>query len=112
VTSDRHTVVVGYQDDWSQPELVLDILLFRKLSADQSLSFAKGEGWRFYRSLGRHSPGRSTTTRRVPRAPFNCWGCKSSSAGGAGSTGESGRVFEGAAAVDLRVQRCPATGER
>ena len=38
VSSDKHTVVVGYRDDWMQPELVMDILLFRKLTAEESLA--------------------------------------------------------------------------
>ena len=51
VTSDAHTVAIGYDDQWREPSLVLDILLFRNLSAQESLTFAKSEGWKFYRSL-------------------------------------------------------------
>jgi hypothetical protein len=53
ITSDPHTVAIGYRDDWRQPEWVMDILLFRKKTADESLAFAQSQGWKFYRSLSR-----------------------------------------------------------
>jgi len=55
ITSDRHTVVIGYVDDWRQPQIVMDILLFRKKSARESIDFAMGQGWRFYRSLAHYA---------------------------------------------------------
>jgi hypothetical protein len=54
ITSDKHTVAIGYKDKWERPEWVLDILLFRKKTAQESLNFAQDQGWRFYRSLGRY----------------------------------------------------------
>jgi hypothetical protein len=33
----------------------MDILLFKKKTADESLAFAKSDGWRFYRSLERYA---------------------------------------------------------
>ena len=55
LTSDTHTVAIGFGDQWREPELVMDILLFRKRSAQESLDFSKGNGWRFYRSLSRYA---------------------------------------------------------
>jgi hypothetical protein len=55
ITSDRHTVVIGYLNDWRQPEVVMDILLFRKKTARESLEFAMGHAWKFYRSLARYA---------------------------------------------------------
>jgi hypothetical protein len=55
MTSDLHTVVIGWSDDWHNPEWVMDILLFKKKTADESLAFAKSDGWRFYRSLERYA---------------------------------------------------------
>jgi hypothetical protein len=54
ITSDSHTVVIGWSDDWHEPEWVMDILLFREMNAQKSLEFAKSDGWRFYRSLTRY----------------------------------------------------------
>lgn len=55
VSGDRHTVVVGYQDDWQEPELVMDILLFRRKSGQESLDWAMSAGGRFYDSLARYA---------------------------------------------------------
>lgn len=51
ITSDRHTVVIGWEADWREPVWVMDILLFQRKTAQQSLAFAQLPGWRFYRSL-------------------------------------------------------------
>jgi hypothetical protein len=39
-------------DNWQRPSMVMDILLFREFTAQQSLAFAKSPGWRFCESLG------------------------------------------------------------
>lgn len=51
VTSDSHTVAIGYADQWEQPTWVMDILLFREKTAEESLAFAQSHGWKFYRCL-------------------------------------------------------------
>jgi hypothetical protein len=51
ITSDTHTVAIGYEEYWRHPMLVMDILLFQEKTAQESLDFAKGHGWKFYRSL-------------------------------------------------------------
>lgn len=55
ITSDAHTVAIGYDGQWESPELVLDILLFRENTAQESLDFAKAHGWRFYRTLSQYA---------------------------------------------------------
>jgi hypothetical protein len=55
ISSDIHTVVIGYLDDWEQPEWVMDILLFREKTAQESLDFAKLKKWRFYPSLAKNA---------------------------------------------------------
>lgn len=60
ITSDAHTVAIGYDDQWEQPEWVMDILLFRKNTAEESLHFAKSHGWKFYRSLRQYAASFST----------------------------------------------------
>jgi hypothetical protein len=55
VSGDRHTVVVGYRDEWERPERVLDILLFRTLAGGQSLGLALDHGGRFYPDLARYA---------------------------------------------------------
>jgi hypothetical protein len=51
ITSDAHTVAIGYHENWRQPEWIMDILLFRQKSAQESLDLAQSHGWKFYRSL-------------------------------------------------------------
>ena len=51
ISSDIHTVAIGFHDTWKQPECLMDILLFRKKTAQESLDFARSHGWKFYRSL-------------------------------------------------------------
>ena len=41
ITSDAHTVAIGYHEQWEQPAWVMDILLFRQNTAEESLAFAK-----------------------------------------------------------------------
>jgi hypothetical protein len=46
ISGDLHTVVIGYEldgtpDPWQRPEWMVDILLFRKMTAQQSLDHAK-----------------------------------------------------------------------
>lgn len=55
ITSDCHTVVIGWADKWEEPEWVMDILLFKEKTAEESLVFAKAHGWKFYRSLARYA---------------------------------------------------------
>jgi len=55
ITSQRHTVVIGYKGDWQKPEWIMDILLFRDHSAQDSFDFLMGEGWEFYPSLARYA---------------------------------------------------------
>jgi hypothetical protein len=50
----HHTVAVGWSDDWRRPKWVLDILLFRSHSAEDSLNFAMKEYWEFYSSLSQY----------------------------------------------------------
>lgn len=51
INSNAHTVAIGYRNNWRRPEVVMDILLFKEMTAKESLAFAKGHGWRFYRSF-------------------------------------------------------------
>jgi hypothetical protein len=51
VTGDAHTVAVGFQDEWVQPELVMDILNFRRMTAEESLAFALTPNPSFHASL-------------------------------------------------------------
>lgn len=51
VTGDRHTVVVGWSEKWEEPDWVMDILLFREKSAEQSLDWAKQGDWQYSGSL-------------------------------------------------------------
>ncbi|HVX15924.1 MAG TPA: hypothetical protein VHC22_32370 [Pirellulales bacterium] len=46
-----HTAVIGDSNDWERPDWVMDILLFRRMSAQQSLDFAKNQEWKFYDSF-------------------------------------------------------------
>jgi hypothetical protein len=54
VSSDWHSVVTVWSDDREQPELVMDILLFRDGSAQDSLDFVKQREWKLYDSLPRY----------------------------------------------------------
>lgn len=73
VSSDAHTVVVGWGDDCDQPEWVMDILLFREKSAQESLNFAKGDGWRFYDSLISYAASFSTDPEAASRHLQRCF---------------------------------------
>lgn len=55
ISGEWHTVVIGWSDDWEQPEWVLDILLFRDNSAQESLDFAKQREWKFHSSLAHYA---------------------------------------------------------
>jgi hypothetical protein len=55
VSGDKHTVVIGWSDDWEQPEWVMDILRCEEWSAQQSLDFAKERNWKYYDSLARYT---------------------------------------------------------
>ena len=70
ISSDIHTVVIGYADNWEQPECVMDILLFREKTAQESLEFAKCKEWRFYRSLARYA----ASFCNDPEAAFEVYG--------------------------------------
>lgn len=52
ITSDHHTVAIGFESDWHHPSMVMDILLFRDSTAQRSLDFAMGPNWRFCENLG------------------------------------------------------------
>ena len=54
ISSDAHSVAVGFRDHWKQPELVMDILLFRTLTAEESLTLAMAHGMKFYGSLNEY----------------------------------------------------------
>jgi hypothetical protein len=54
ISGERHTVVVGWSNDWRRPEWVMDILLFRDHSAKESLDFAMQLDWEFYPSLAQY----------------------------------------------------------
>jgi uncharacterized protein (DUF779 family) len=49
-----HTVVIGWSNNWKAPDWVMDILLFRRKSAQESLAFAKEREWKFHDSLPRY----------------------------------------------------------
>lgn len=51
LSGEAHTVALGYQDDWAKPELVMDILLFRDRTAEESMASAMGEGSQFHPTL-------------------------------------------------------------
>lgn len=55
LSGDLHTVAVGYVDDWRRPAWVMDILLFREMSAEESLEFVTQREWQFYDSLPRYA---------------------------------------------------------
>jgi len=54
ITGDLHTVVIGWRDDWENPEWVMDILLFKDKTADESLAFVKSREWTLCRSLAQY----------------------------------------------------------
>ena len=51
VSCTRHTVIVGHRGDPEHPVWVMDILLFRDLTAEESLAKVKAKEWRFHASL-------------------------------------------------------------
>ena len=51
VSGELHTVVIGWNDDWNEPAWVMDILQFRRRTANESLDFVKQREWKFYDSL-------------------------------------------------------------
>lgn len=51
LSGELHTVVLGYNDDWRDSQWVMDILLFKEKSADESIDFVKSRDWQFYSSL-------------------------------------------------------------
>jgi hypothetical protein len=55
LAGDYHTVVIGWMDDWKNPLWVMDILLFRQRTAQQSLELAKVKRWRFYPSMAEYA---------------------------------------------------------
>lgn len=54
ITSDWHTVVIGWDYDWENPEWVMDILLFKDKTAEESLAFVKSQEWALHRSLAEY----------------------------------------------------------
>jgi hypothetical protein len=55
LSGELHTVVIGWSDDREQPDWVMDILLFREKTAQESLAFVKQGKWTYYDSLGRYA---------------------------------------------------------
>jgi len=49
-----HTVVIGFQDDWKEPEWLMDILQFQEQAAQSSLELAMLNDWKFHHSLARY----------------------------------------------------------
>ena len=50
LAGDLHSIVIGYSDCWRSPEMVFDILLHRKMSADDSINHVRRNA-RFFRCL-------------------------------------------------------------
>jgi len=55
VSGELHTVVVGYTKDWKHPSWVMDILLFREMTAEKSLELVMQREWQFCDSLARYA---------------------------------------------------------
>lgn len=55
VSGELHTVAVGYIDDWKHPLWVMDILLFREMTAEESLDLVMQRAWQFCDSLPRYA---------------------------------------------------------
>jgi len=51
LSGELHTVAVGYEESSDEPDWVFDILLFKKLSADESITFVKSREWTLHFSL-------------------------------------------------------------
>ncbi|QDV69016.1 hypothetical protein Poly24_27300 [Rosistilla carotiformis] len=51
VSSNFHTVVVGYDYDWQKPRWLMDILLFQDHTPEESLELVKIEEWKFHATL-------------------------------------------------------------
>lgn len=51
LSGELHTVVIGFEENWQEPDWVMDILLFKEKTAQQSIDFVKSRDWRFYDSL-------------------------------------------------------------
>lgn len=47
ISGKLHTVVIGWGDEWSRPDWVMDILLFKDMTAEESLALAKADSWTF-----------------------------------------------------------------
>lgn len=70
ITCDLHTVVIGWTDDWQRPEWVMDIVLFKEKTAEESLAFAKSNDWKFYRSFAEYVASFVTTDPELALAAF------------------------------------------
>ncbi|HEY3967131.1 MAG TPA: hypothetical protein VGM05_21405 [Planctomycetaceae bacterium] len=55
LSSRVHTVAIGYRDQWEEPEWVMDILLFRLKSAQESLEFVRSSPWSYFPSLDHYA---------------------------------------------------------
>jgi len=54
ISGEKHSVAIGWWNQWKQPDILMDILLFREYTAQQSLDFAKSGNWKFYPDLSRY----------------------------------------------------------
>lgn len=54
VSGKFHTVVVGHEDNWRHPKWVMDILLFRDRTANESLEFAALKNCEFFPHLAEY----------------------------------------------------------
>jgi hypothetical protein len=50
-TGDFHTVAVGFEKDPERPEVVMDILQFRRFTAEDSIAFVKEKNPKYYKSF-------------------------------------------------------------
>ena len=55
VTSNWHTVVIGWAENWENPEWVMDVLLLKEKTAEESLAFVKSQPWNLYRTLAEYA---------------------------------------------------------
>nr|ADY58741.1 hypothetical protein Plabr_1125 [Rubinisphaera brasiliensis DSM 5305] len=51
LSGELHTVAIGYDESSEEPDWVFDILLFKTLSADESVTFVKSRDWTLHFSL-------------------------------------------------------------
>ncbi len=54
ISSHAHSIAVGYSDSEDEPEVIMDILMFDKLTAEGSIAWAKSMEWTFFDSFPRY----------------------------------------------------------